>query len=98
MKNYTYGWKLKEMGYVEIPAEKYDTNQKEMSDYIAMLSNVVATAKCGWDGVWYKLMVDQSGYPSPYMVLHVDGCGERWIPIDGNSKGCNLEIVGKNLW
>ena len=33
-----------------------------------------------------------------YMVLCVDGRTERWIPIDGNSKGCNFSVLGENLW
>jgi hypothetical protein len=37
-------------------------------------------------------------YAEPYMVLCVDGHGERWIPIDGNSKGCNLQVLGENIW
>jgi hypothetical protein len=37
-------------------------------------------------------------YAEPYMVLCVGGHGERWIPIDGNSKGCCLEVLGQNIW
>jgi len=30
--------------------------------------------------------------------LYVDGGGQRYIPINGNSKGCNLSVLGENLW
>ena len=101
MKNYTYGWKLKELGFVEVPEEQYTQHQMEMKEFVDMLSEVVIKANCGWDGVQYKLMVSSTStnkYVEPYMVLCVGGCGERWIPIDGNSKGCNLQILGENLW
>lgn len=29
MKNYTYGWKLREQGYVEIPESEYTERQKD---------------------------------------------------------------------
>lgn len=33
MKNYTYGWKLKENGYVEIPDSEYSSYQKYMKSF-----------------------------------------------------------------
>lgn len=101
MKNYTYGHVLKNRGYTEVPESEYTERQKDMKEYIDMLSNVVAKARCGWDGVWYKVMryKDKSEeYFEKYMVLHIDGNGARWIPITGNSKGANLEVLGENLW
>lgn len=99
MKNYTYGWELKDKGYVEIQKESYDKYQKEMDEFICHTSNVIAEAKCGWDGVKYVVMKhkDCKDY-SEFMVLWVKGGGSRWIPITGNSKGCNFEVLGKNLW
>jgi hypothetical protein len=97
MKNYTFGWRLKELGYTEVPAEEYTDRQKDMSEYISVLSDAVKKAKCGWSGIEYRLM-KVNNYAEPYMVLCVDGHGERWIPIDGNSKGCNLSVLGENLW
>ena len=97
MKNYTFGWRLKELGYVEVPEEQYTDRQKDMQKYIEVLSETVRKAKCGWSGVEYRLM-KINNYAEPYMVLCVDGHGERWIPIDGNSKGCNLSVLGENLW
>ena len=97
MKNYTFGWALRDIGYVEVPKEEYTDCQKSMAEYIAVLSEAVSQAKCGWSGVEYRLM-KINNYAAPYMVLCVDGNGERWIPIDGNSKGCCLEVLGQNIW
>lgn len=97
MKNYTYGWRLKELGYVEVAEEQYTDRQRDMQKYIEVLSEAVRKAKCGWDGVKYKLM-KINDYAEPYMVLCVDDSEARWVPIDGNSKGCNLSVLGENLW
>lgn len=98
MKNYTYGWVLKDKGYVEVSESEYTASQMDMKKYIEMLSDVVIAAKCGWDSVTYKVMKHPYGGNESYMVLCVDGAGERWIPITGNSKGCNLQVLGENLW
>lgn len=98
MKNYTYGWRLKELGYVEIPEEQYTDRQKDMQKYIEVLSEAVRKAKCGWDGVRYAVMKYTDGSIEKYMVLWCDNGGSRWIPITGNSKGCNLSVLGENLW
>lgn len=99
MKNYTYGWKLKEIGFTEVDEKEYTPSQMVMSDFINMLSDVVVKAKCGWSGVEYVLMKHRDcEHKEPYMVLCVDGNRERWIPIDGNSKGCNISVLGENLW
>ena len=97
MKNYIYKEELRGK-YVEVPEAEYTDRQKDMKEFVDMLSNVVATAKCGWDGVWYKVMEYEDGSIEKFMVLHVGGDGVRWIPINGNSKGCNLEMIGKSLW
>lgn len=98
MTNYTYGWKLKEQGFVEVPESEYTDSQKDMQQYINMLSEVVFEANCGWDGVRYAVMQSESGSTRIYMVLWVEGGGSRWIPIAGNSKGCNLSVLGENIW
>ena len=99
MKNYTYGWKLKEMGYIEVPECEYNERQWDMNLFIEVLSNAVKRANCGWSGVEYVLMKhNDHEHREPYMVLCVDGHRERWIPIDGNSKGCNISVLGENLW
>ena len=81
MKNYTYGWKLKEQGFVEIPKEQYTDRQRDMQAYIQVLSEAVRKAYCGWDGVRYAVMQYIDSSIEKYMVLWVDGGGERWIPI-----------------
>lgn len=98
MKNYTYGWRIKDLGYVELSESDYTDSMIDMKNYIDMLSDVVAKAKCGWSSVEYKAMKDKSGHVNEYMVLCVDGHGERWIPISGNSKGANISVLGENLW
>ena len=98
MKNYTYGWVLKDRGYVEIPESEYTDRMWEMKEFIDMLSEVVKKAKCGWDSVEYKVMKYTDDSFEKFMVLCVDGHGERWIPINGNGKGCNLQVLGENLW
>ncbi len=98
MKNYTYGWKLRDMGYVEMPEEEYTERMWDMKKFVDKLSDIVKEAKCGWDGVWYRVMKYTDDSFEKFMVLYVDGSGERWIPITGNSKGCNLSVLGENLW
>lgn len=99
MKNYTYGWKLKEMGYVEVLEHEYTRRQCDMKNFIEMMSDVIRKANCGWSGVEYVLMGHKDHeHNEPYMVLCVDGHRERWIPIDGNSKGCCFSVLGENLW
>lgn len=98
MKNYTYGWKLKDLGCVEVPVSEYTNNMLDMKDYIDILSNAIVKAKCGWDSVEYKAMRYTNGSINEFMVLCVDGHGERYIPISGNSKGSNFSVLGENLW
>ena len=98
MKNYTYGWRLRDLGYIEVPENEYTERMWDMKKYIDMLSDVVVKANCGWDGVEYKVMKYIDDSIEKYMVLCVEGKGERWIPINGNSKGCNLQVLGENLW
>lgn len=98
MKNYTYGWRLKDMGCVEASESEYTEHMMDMKEYINMLSDVIVKAKCGWDSVEYKAMRYPDGSVNEYMVLCVDGHGERYIPISGNSKGCNFSVLGENLW
>lgn len=98
MKNYIYGWMLKDRGCVEVPESDYTEHMWDMKRYIALLSNAVIAAKCGWDAVEYKVMRYPNSGIEAYMVLCVNGHGERWIPINGNSKGCNLSVLGENLW
>ena len=98
MKNYIYGWELKSRGCIEVPEDQYTDDEMSMKHYIDKLSEVVKAAKCGWDGVRYAKMQYPDGSISKYMVLWVEGGGSRWIPITGNSKGCNLSVLGENLW
>lgn len=100
MKNYTYGWKLKEQGFIEVPESEYTKRQNDDKKFIDKLSDIVKEAKCGWDGVAYRVMRYIDGSFEKYMVLYVDDGVDsgRWIPITGNSKGCNFSVLGENLW
>lgn len=103
MKNYIYKWQVGDgLQWREVPEDKYTERQKEHKEFIDMLSAVVKKAKCGWDEVKYKVVeyddvFDSKSY-STFMVLCIDGHEERWIPITGNSMGCNLSVLGENLW
>ena len=99
MKNYTYGWAIKDKGYVEIPVAEYTDEQKDMMKFIESMSTVIAEAKCGWSGVRYEVVKhNERGDVLEYMVLHCNGGGSRWIHITLNSKGSNFSVLGENLW
>lgn len=98
MKNYTYGWQLQEKGYKEVPESEYTERMIDMKKFVDMLSDVVVNASCGWDGVKFKVMKYMDDSFEKFMVLYVDSDDVRWIPINGNSKGCNLQVLGENLW
>lgn len=98
MKNYTYGWELKQRGWSEIPEDSYSVYQKSRAEYIVILSEAANKAKCGWSGVRYAVMQHTSDAIEEYMVLWVEDGGSRWIPISGNSLGCCLSVLGENLW
>lgn len=98
MKNYTYGWAVRDKGYVELPVAEYDEYQMDMRKFIKSMSAVIVEARCGWDGVRYEVMKHDNGNVVEYMVLYCNGGGSRWIPITANSKGSNFSVLGENLW
>lgn len=99
MKNYTYGWHIKSQGYVEVDENKYTLKQIDMREFIKVMSTAIEIAKCGWDNVQYKVMEHTTNKDiEEYMVLYCGGHDTRWIPINGNSKGCNFSVLGENLW
>lgn len=97
MKNYTYEWVIKDRGYIEVSETEYTDNQNNMKKFVESMSEIIREARCGWDGVKYKVMKHEINGIDVYMVLYCDG-GERWIPINGNSKECNFSVLGENLW
>ena len=98
-KNYTWGWMLKQKGFVEVPESEYTNRQQNDKEFIDKLSAIVKEANCGWNGVAYKVMRYSDNSFEKYMVLYVDVVDNgRWIPITGNSKGCNISVLGENLW
>ena len=98
MKNYTYGWMIKDMGYKEVPVEEYTLEQMDMKKFIDSMSAIIFDARCGWHGVRYEVMEHETFATKEYMVLYCNGGGSRWIPIDGNRRGCNFSVLGDNLW
>lgn len=104
MKNYIYKFQVG-YGYdnwEEVPEEQYTERQKEHKEFIDMLAAVIKKAKCGWSDVKYKVIKYEPGTDGEccdkFMVLCIDGREERWIPITGNSMGCNLQVLGENIW
>ena len=100
MKNYTYGWILEDRGYTMVSEEEFTEAQIDMGNFIEAMSAIIRASHCGWSGVKYRIMRDMYGNMEEYMVLHGDSTelGGRWIPISGNSKGCNFSVLGENLW
>lgn len=97
MKNYTYGWVLTNNGYVEVNETEYTDRQIDMKGFIESMSAIIKNARCGWEGVRYGVMKHKTNGVDEFMILYCDG-GERWMPISGNSKGCNFSVLGENLW
>lgn len=99
MKNYTYGWHIEACGYREVEETRYNASQIDMKEFVESMSEIIKNANCGWSSVQYKLMEHNTHKDiRAYMVLYCGTHGERWIPIDGNSKGCNFSVLGENLW
>ena len=98
MKNYMYTHIIKACGYVEVDESEYTDRQLDMKKFVESMSGIVKSANCGWDGVKYKVMNNNQDYNDAFMVLYCNGGGKRWIPINGNSKGCNFSVLGENLW
>lgn len=74
--------------------------QKKHGKYVRdFLAPAVRAANCGWSDLKYiGIKYPGSDHIYPYMVLYVNDKPERWIPVDGNSEGCNLQVLGENLW
>ena len=99
MKNYMWKYTIEQRGGVEANKEEWLDGFANHCEYITnFLAPALRAAKCGWDDLQYKVIKYPSGAIEPYMVLCVNGRPERWIPIDGNSDGCNLEVLGQNIW
>ena len=98
MKNYMDEYTIEVKGYTEVMEDLYTDYQNEMKEYIGILSNAVKEAHCGWDEVKYKVMSYKNQFNEEFMVLCTGNREVRWIPIYGNSKGSNLQVLGENLW
>lgn len=99
MKNYVYTLTIKERGGEELDWREWPESYFKHSTYVKkFLSPALKASKCGWDDVIYQVIKYPNGEIAPYMALCVNGKPERWIPIDGNSDGCNLQVLGENIW
>lgn len=99
--NYLYTFTILEERMGQICTE-YDLSdiQKKHRQYVNdFLAPAVKAANCGWSDLKYVgIKYPNSNYIYPYMVLYVNDRPGRWIPVDGNSDGCNLQVLGENLW
>lgn len=106
MKNYTYGWKLKEYGWEEIPWKDWDNLHngrlyKKKDFYVnSYLLPAVTKAKCGWEKVIYKIFKNNFGGYEEYIVLCYDNHNDdgRYINVSGNSLGAIAQTVFDNIW
>ena len=105
MSNYTYGWKLKEDGWEEIPwrewadlkgAETYCKKDYYVSNY---LMQAIRESNSGWENVKYKLF-KKDGYIEEYIVLCYDTKTDegRYINVSGNSLAAIGQVAFDNLF
>lgn len=83
--------------------DELDQHHLKHKEYVEKyLAPAVKESKCGWDDLKYVCIKypnsDYADYACPYMVLYVGNKPKRWIPVDGNSDGCNLQVLGENIW
>lgn len=104
MKNYMYGWQVKEREHKELPVEEYTENQWDMYNFVnGVLNNAIQASNCGWLGVTYRVLYF-GNETREYMILYSKGDvnnkfnSSRWIPVDGNNKACNFSVLGENIW
>lgn len=100
-ENYLYTFQILNERKGEIClVDELSESQLKHRDYVNNhLAKAVVEANCGWSALKYIcIKYPNSNYVYPYMVLYVGNKPERWIPVDGNSDGCNLQVIGENLW
>lgn len=105
MSNYTYGWKLKEDGWEEIPwrewadlkgAETYGKKDYYVDNY---LMQAIRESNSGWENVKYKLL-KKDEYIEEYIVLCCDTKTDegRYINVSGNSLAAIGQVAFNNIW
>lgn len=105
MSNYTYGWKLKEDGWKEIPwkewvdlkgAETYGKKDYYVNNY---LMQAIRESNSGWENVKYKLL-KRDECIEEYIVLCYDTKTDegRYINVSGNSLAAIGQVAFNNIW
>ncbi len=100
-KNYLYTFTiLDERGGRVCDLNELTSSHINHQTYVhRFLRPAVKAANCGWSDLKYLcIKYPNNDHIYPYMVLYVNDRPERWIPVDGNSDGCNLQVIGENLW
>lgn len=102
-RNYTYGWKLSEMGYSAISWDYMTEEEQEKRIYVNnLLDPSVHGAECGWDGVAY-CVCDVDGHDRSEFVLMFANRNDtpndaRCICVTGESKGSIAEAVWSSVF
>lgn len=105
---YTYGWKLKEAGWEEIPynewadlkgVETYNRKDFYVNNY---LMQAIRESNSGWKNVKYKLFKRKGneGSIEEYIVLCYDTKTDegRYINVTGNSLAAIGQVAFDNLF
>lgn len=94
---YTWNWEIKERELKEITVEDYTECERGKKEYVEKyLSPSIVAAKCGWDGVEYRIFKDKNGYKTEYAILYSGNnyTHGRYYNVSGNSLGC----IASEIW
>ena len=99
MKNYTYGYSLKERGGELLNLEDYTDCQKEKKSFVNnFLSEAINRTKF-WKKVEYVVWKFPEGFLNEYLVLYsFDDIDSRYINVTGNSLAAVFLSLAENIW
>jgi hypothetical protein len=100
-KNYLYTHTIlgDRKGRYCLSGELQDVHHKHRKYVETYLTPAVKASNCGWDDLKYIcIKYPGNNHIFPYMVLYIKDRPERWIPVEGNSESCNLQVIGENIW
>mgnify|MGYP007000558885 CR=1 FL=1 len=102
---YTYGWKLKENGWEEIPynewadlkgAETYGRKDFYVNNY---LRQAITESKSGWENIKYKLFKNGECIDEYIILCYDTKTNEgRYINVTGNSLAAIGQVAFDNLF